>query len=51
MVGVFEDYMDKLKDLPPDEHFYVSLYHILHDFKYMAKPECIKYAAANTDLI
>ena len=51
MMGVFEEFMSKLKDLPNNQDFCNSLYHVLHDFKYMAKPECIKYAAENTDFI
>ena len=50
-LSTLDNHLKKLAAVPDSEDYYSQLFHILHDFKYMARPESLKYCISETDWI
>ena len=49
MLNTLEKQLQNLSEDPTDPLHAVRLSHVLHDLRYMARPECLKYCISQTD--
>jgi hypothetical protein len=51
LLDTFEEHIKLIASDLNNKDFYYQLFVILHDIKYMARPECLKYCIEETDFI
>jgi hypothetical protein len=50
-LSTLDNHLKKLAVSPDSNEYYLQFFHILHDIKYMARPESLKYCISETDWI
>ena len=51
ILKVLDKHMQLLANDPRDRACYIQCHVILHDIKYLARPECLQYCIQNTNMI